>query len=223
MKGLIQIAGIMDREEAAMLLNAGVHQIGFPLKLTHHKEDLTEEDTGRIIRTLSSPSSAVLITYLNKARDILGLCFRIGVTTVQLHGDVTVLELGRLKSLAPGVTVIKSLVVNDYNLPELESSVFKLSPHVDAFVTDTYDPVSGACGATGKTHDWDISRRLVEISTKPIILAGGLNPENVCSAILQVKPAGVDSHTGVEDPDGRKNISLVRSFVEEAALAFSHL
>jgi phosphoribosylanthranilate isomerase len=142
---------------------------------------------------------------------------------VQLHGDVTVLELGRLKSLAPGVTVIKSLVVNDYNLPELESSVFKLSPHVDAFVTDTYDPVSGACGATGKTHDWDISCRLVEISTKPIILAGGLNPENVRRAILQVKPAGVDSHTGVEGPDGRKDISLVRSFVKEATAAFSHL
>ena len=223
MNGLIQIAGIMDREEAAMLVKAGVHQIGFPLKLAHHKEDLTEEDTGKIIRTLSSPSSAVLITYLSKAEDILRLCFRIGVRKVQLHGDVTVLELGRLKLLAPDITVIKSLIVKDHNSTELESSAFELSPYVDAFISDTYDPVSGACGATGKTHDWDISCRLVEISTKPIILAGGLNPENVRRAILQVKPAGVDSHTGVEGPDGRKDISLVRSFVKEATAAFSHL
>jgi phosphoribosylanthranilate isomerase len=100
MKGLIQIAGIMDREEAAMLIKAGVHQIGFPLKLAHHKDDLTEKDAGKIIRTLSSPSSAVLITYLNKAEEILGLCLRTGVRKVQLHGNVTVLELGRLKLLA---------------------------------------------------------------------------------------------------------------------------
>jgi phosphoribosylanthranilate isomerase len=220
MKGLIQIAGIMDREEAAMLIKAGVHQIGFPLKLAHHKDDLTEEDAGKIIRTLSSPSSAVLITYLNKAEEILGLCLRIGVRKVQLHGNVTVLELGRLKLLAQDIAVIKSLVVNDYNLLELESSVLKLSPYVDAFITDTYDPATGACGATGKTHDWAISRRLVEISTKPVILAGGLNPENVRRAILRVKPAGVDSHTGVEGPDGRKDFNLVGSFVEEAKSAF---
>jgi phosphoribosylanthranilate isomerase len=54
------------------------------------------------------------------------------------------------------------------------------------FITDTFDPSTGASGATGKTHDWDISKSLVQLSPKPVILAGGLNAENVYEAILHV-------------------------------------
>jgi phosphoribosylanthranilate isomerase len=84
---------------------------------------------------------------------------------------------------------------------------------VDAFITDTYDPTTGRSGATGKTHAWGVSRRLVELSPKPVILAGGLTPENVRAAVLAVRPAGVDVHTGVEGPDGRKAPRLVEHFV----------
>lgn len=92
---------------------------------------------------------------------------------------------------------------------------------MDAFITDTYDPLTGASGATGKIHNWDVSRRIVEASQRPVILAGGLNPENVRDAILYVKPAGVDVHTGVEGPDGRKDEVLVKAFVSEAESAFA--
>ena len=101
--------------------------------------------------------------------------------------------------------------------------VTHLSPYVDAFITDTFDPVTGASGATGKTHDWTISRRLVELSTKPVILAGGLTPANVGEATRVVKPAGVDVHTGVEDENSRKNPYLVARFVHEARKAFTAL
>jgi phosphoribosylanthranilate isomerase len=139
---------------------------------------------------------------------------------VQLHGGISIAEIVKLKSLDPDLTVIKSLIVEDNNLAELESSVAAFGPHCDAFITDTYDPATGACGATGKTHDWDISRRLVDLSLRPVILAGGLNPENVRKAIAHVRPAGVDAHTGVEGPDGRKDVALVRAFVREARAAF---
>ena len=99
----------------------------------------------------------------------------------------------------------------------------EFGPHVDAFITDTWDPQTGARGATGKTHDWDVSRRIVETAARPVILAGGLTPENVGHAILQVGPAGVDAHTGVEKPDGMKDPALVRAFVEEARRAFAVL
>jgi len=97
------------------------------------------------------------------------------------------------------------------------------APLVDAFITDSWDPATGACGATGRVHDWDVSRQLAELSPKPLILAGGLGPENVRQAIIQVRPAGVDAHTGVERPDGRKDEKRVRSFVEEARAAFWEL
>ena len=223
MQGIIQIAGIIDQEEADMLVDAGVHQLGFPFGLAVHKEDITEKDAAKIIGSLRPFVSSVLITYLNEAEKILDLYKRIGTAKVQLHGDVSVTDLIKLKSLAPNLFVIKSLIVRDHNLAELESSFSAFSPYIDVFITDTYDPVTGSCGATGKTHDWDISRRLVEISPRPIILAGGLKPENVRRAIARVKPAGVDVHTGVEGADGRKDADLVRKFVREATEVFASL
>lgn len=223
MHGIIQIAGIIDQEEADMLVDAGVHQLGFPFGLAVHKEDITEKDAAKIICSLKSSVSSVLITYLNEAEKILDLCKRIGAGKVQLHGAISVPELVRLKSLAPDLIVIKSLIVRNNNLAELESFVSTFSPYVDAFITDTYDPVTGACGATGKTHNWDISRRLVDISPRPLMLAGGLKPENVRRAITHVHPAGVDAHTGVEGPDGRKDADLVGAFVREAEKAFANL
>ncbi|MFZ0390218.1 MAG: phosphoribosylanthranilate isomerase, partial [Calditrichia bacterium] len=84
-----------------------------------------------------------------------------------------------------------------------------------------YDVKSGASGATGKTHDWEISRRLREISPLPLILAGGLNQKNVSEAIRQVQPAGVDVHTGVENSQGLKDEKRLQQFVRESRRAFS--
>ncbi len=161
MQGIVQIAGVVDRAEAMMLVEAGVQQIGFPIGLTVHREDISAQDAAKIIRLLKPPAFAVLITYLNMAEEILDLCKRIGVRKVQLHGVISLAEIVRLKSFAPYLTIIKSLIVEDNNLTELKSSVAAFSPHCDAFITDTYDPATGACGATGKTHDWDISPRLL--------------------------------------------------------------
>jgi len=222
MQGIIQIAGVVDEAEAMMLVEVGVHQIGFPLGLPVHKEDISAEDAANIVRLLKPPASAVLITYLNEAEKILDLSKKIGVRKVQLHGRISLTEIVRLKSLAPDLTVIKSLIVESNNIGELESSVARFSFHCDAFIIDTYDPTTGACGATGNVHDWDISRRLVDISPKPVMLAGGLNPDNVRKAITYVRPAGVDAHTGVEGSDGRKDSGLVRAFVGEALAAFQN-
>jgi phosphoribosylanthranilate isomerase len=221
MRGMIQIAGVADEAEAMMLVEAGVHQIGFPLGIPVHKEDISAEDAAEIIRLLKPPASAVLITYLNRAAEILDLSRKIGVRKVQLHGPISLTEVVRLKSLAPDLTVIKSLIVKSDNLAELQSSVGEFSFYCDAFIMDTYDPVTGARGATGKVHDWDISHRLVAISPKPVVLAGGINPYNVREAIARVRPAGVDAHTGVEGSDGRKDTTLVRAFVREALAAFN--
>jgi phosphoribosylanthranilate isomerase len=222
-QGIVQIAGVADRAEAMMLVEAGVHQIGFPLGIPVHKEEMPAEDAAKIIRLLKPPASAVLITYLNMAEKILDLCKKIGAHKVQLHGGISLTEIARLKSLAPDLTVIKSLIVESNNIGELESSVARFIFHCDAFIIDTYDPATGACGATGKVHDWDISRRLVDISPKPVMLAGGLNPDNVRKAIAHVRPAGVDAHTGVEGSDGRKDAVLVRAFVREALAAFADM
>lgn len=221
MEGLIQVAGVKDEEEALMLADSGVGEIGFPLRLAVHEEDLCEDLARRIIRLLPKLASGFLITYVLEASELDAFCRKLAVSRVQLHGDIAAGEVARLRALNPGLRIIKSLVVRGDNLSELEERLKELSPCVDAFITDTFDPSTGACGATGKTHDWRISRRLVELSPRPVILAGGLNPENVASAIFRVRPAGVDVHTGVEGADGRKDLALVRAFVSQARKAFA--
>jgi len=215
-ENLIQIAGVIDAAEAQMLQQCGVHYLGFPLRLPVHREDLTEEKAAAIIKSLAPAVFGVLITYLDEAGEIAAFCHALGARIVQLHGDIQRAELKRLKTLDPNLTVIKSLVVGLRDDQALEAMVSELSPFVDAFITDTFDPKTGASGATGKTHDWRVSRCLVELADRPVILAGGLTPENVKRAILEVRPAGVDSHTGVEDSSGRKNREKVQKFLSEA-------
>ena len=220
---MIQIAGVMDMAEARLLAAAGVTHLGFPLRLPVHREDLSDAEAAAIIARLSPSVGAVLITYLDEAPDVAGLCRRLGVRIVQLHGRISPAEVFRLRRIAPELAVIKSVIVKDSHLGKVGAEVLNYAPLVDAFITDSWDPATGACGATGRVHDWDVSRQLAELSPKPLILAGGLGPENVRQAIIQVRPAGVDAHTGVERPDGRKDEKRVRSFVEEARAAFREL
>lgn len=219
--GFIHVAGIIDFEEAEMLIDCGVEYLGFPLVLGYHREDLGVEEAAAIVTKLRGRASFFLITYLDTAPAIINLCHRLGVGTVQLHAATGVAELERLREAWPKLRIIKSLVVRGDNLHTLIANVKCLAPWVDAFITDTFDPVTGATGATGKTHDWAVSRRLVSLSPKPVILAGGLNADNVRAAIATVRPAGVDVHTGIEGRDGRKRYDLTKRFVAEAQAGFA--
>jgi phosphoribosylanthranilate isomerase len=220
---VIQVAGIHDRTEATMLQECGIHYLGFPLRLPVNREDLTEPDAAAIIGSLRPPARGVLITYLDQAGAIAEFCRIMGARMVQLHGDIAVEELARLRELDPGLTIIKSLVVGRHPISLLERLAVELAPLVDGFLTDTFAPETGAAGATGRTHDWSVSRRLVELSPRPVILAGGLTPANVRKAIATVRPAGVDVHTGVEDGSGRKDRAKVLAFVAEATTGFRQL
>lgn len=101
----------------------------------------------------------------------------------------------------------------------------KLEPTSDILLTDTWlgkEPVEGYIGITGKTADWELASELVRQSNRPVILAGGLSPENVYEAINRVSPAGADSCTGTNktDQDGKperfkKDFQKVKKFVEE--------
>jgi phosphoribosylanthranilate isomerase len=223
MNHIIQVAGIIDTAEANMLMNLGVEYLGFPLRLPVNKEDLTEDEAIEVIKEINLPFKSVLITYLNDADEIIAFCNKLDVKVVQLHGTIEQGELQKLKSTRPDIEVIKSLVVRENNFSDLEKIIDTLSTWVDMYITDTFDPSTGASGATGKTHDWNISRKLIQLSTKPVILAGGLNPSNVKQAILETNPAGVDVHTGIERADGRKDFDLTKKFIAECKEAFNQL
>ena len=206
-----------------MVQECGVRYLGFPLRLPVNKEDLSEEQAAVLIRSLRPPVRGVLITYLDQAEAIAEFGRSLGARMVQLHGDIEAEQLARLRRLDPSLTIIKSLVVGLHPMASLERLVIELGALVDGFLTDTYAPDTGAAGATGRTHDWALSRRIVELSPRPVILAGGLTPANVREAISLVRPAGVDVHTGVEDASGRKDRAKLRAFLAEASAAFRTL
>jgi phosphoribosylanthranilate isomerase len=221
MQGLIQVAGIIDQTEADMIIEEGADWLGFALRLPAKNEDLSESDAAAIIKKIQPQHQGVIITYLTEADEIKSFCAEMGVSAIQLHGDVLPAELRKLRATAPDLYLLKSLVVKADNIAELAKIAEDAAEWVDMFITDTFNPATGAKGATGLVHDWDISAELVQISPRPLMLAGGLNPQNVATAIEKVRPAAVDAHTGLEGANGRKDRLKVRTFVEESRKAFA--
>lgn len=221
LRGKVQVAGVIDRAEAELLVAAGVDLIGFPLGLRDGREDLDIATAAAIIRALPKQVTPVCITYLDRAADIAGLCHDLGARWVQLHGSVDLEQVQNLRQRHSGLRIVKSLIVCPGAETKLMRAVADFEAHVDAFITDTFDRESGRSGATGKTHDWTVSRRIVMAAKIPVILAGGLTPSNVEEGIAQVGPAAVDAHTGVEGPDGRKHAGLTAAFMRNACSAFA--
>ncbi len=222
-QGTIHVAGIIDAAEAETLVDCGIAYLGFPLLLGYHREDLSVAEAAAIVAELHGRATFFLITYSNSASSIIDLCEELGVDLVQLHGEPSLAELKRLRESAEHLRVIKSLIVREDNLDALVDQVNRFCPFVDAFLTDSFDPATGASGATGKTHDWAVSREIVRLAPKPVILAGGLDVDNVQEAIDIVRPAGVDVHTGIEGPDGRKQPDITKQFVARARAGFSRI
>jgi phosphoribosylanthranilate isomerase len=217
----VQAAGVRTLDEARMLALAGFTHIGFPLGPGVVEEDVDADATLRIVRSLATaPDTAdaccVLITYLQKTADVLGLLRRSGMRAVQLHAPVAPAMVAELRRAAPSLLIFKSIVMGRAEDADPLALARAHAPFVDAFLTDTYDPATGNSGATGRTHDWNLSRALVRADLRPVILAGGLTPGNVAEAVQRVGPAGVDAHTGLEDASGAKDPEKARCFVRNA-------
>lgn len=223
MDPVIQVAGIHDIEEAKLAIESGANWLGIPLRLPSGKDDISEEDTKHLIEQLGSQAKFVLITYSSSTEELTSLVKELNFDAVQLHGDISVEEVQALRDMNPSIQILKSLVVKQDNHSQLLSTVREMEDVVDMFLTDIYNPDTGAKGATGLQHDLTVSKKIVESTRKPVIIAGGLNPTNVAEAIAFVRPAGVDAHTGLEGKDGRKDRHLVEKFSEESRRQFKEL
>ncbi len=215
----IQVAGVSSLEEAVFCANVGVDAVGFTLDIPSGIHDgLTRRRARHIIERLPESLLIVIITYLAEPDQLHGLVEDVGGHAVQLHGGILDKDLRKFRSCHPSVRIIgRVTVVNELACEEAT----RLSTDLyDAVILDSRDPRSGSIGATGLTHDWSISAKIVQGTSLPVILAGGLNPDNVAEAVTRVRPRGVDAHTGLEDPDGTRNFDKVRRFADAAAGAF---
>ncbi|HVN83617.1 MAG TPA: phosphoribosylanthranilate isomerase [Candidatus Binatia bacterium] len=210
----VQIAGVSGLDEALAAERAGADALGFTLRLpTGVHDGLTEAKARGIIAQLPPFITSVAITYVSTAREAVELCRYLGVGALQLHGEFPTQELPIVRVGLPHIKLIRAVHVTG---PEAIAKARALERHVDAIILDTYDPATGRGGATGKTHDWAVSRQIVGAVRVPVILAGGLTPANVVDAIRAVAPWGVDVHTGIEDSDGTRNLNKLREFIAQA-------
>jgi len=210
----VQIAGVSSLDEALAAARAGADALGFTVRLPHGVHDgLTEEKARGIIATLPPFVARVAITYVDNAREAAELCRFLGVDTLQLHGDFAAGEIPLLRAAQPHLKIIRAVCVTG---EEAIAAAVQLQRRVDALILDSFDPATGRRGATGRTHDWGISREIVRRAAVPVILAGGLRPENVAEAVRTVEPWAVDVHTGVEDDNGGRDLARLRAFIAAA-------
>src|SRR5262249_396188 len=123
----------------------------------------------------------------------------------------SVAQTGALKAQSPSLLIMRSIPIVDAASIEIAASYRGVA---DFLLLDSHNPGDRQIGALGRTHNWTLSRRIVETVRLPVILAGGLGPDNVAAAIVAVQPAGVDSKTRTDRRDGAgKDLEKVRRFV----------
>ena len=197
----VKICGITSVEDALVAVEAGADALGFVF-FDKSPRYLAPEQAAQIIAALPPFVQAVglfvnaELDFVNRTADLCGL------DLVQLHGDES-------PSYCQSV---HRRVMKAFRVRGMESLAVLPDYQVSAYLLDAYSP--NAYGGTGERFDWDCA---IEAKRHgPIVLAGGLDPDNVAAAVAKVAPYAVDVSSGVESQPGRKDPEKVRRFIREA-------
>jgi phosphoribosylanthranilate isomerase len=216
---LVQIFEVQTSEEAAELARLGVDHIGVLVGDGAFARELSVAQTKAIFAAVPAGHKRVALSLSANFDEVARLVeeTRPDILQVQAEIDVFSVAMSRaLKTRFPQIPLIRAIPVIDQTTIETAASYQGVA---DFLLLDSYDVERRQFGALGRTHDWGLSRRIVEEVSVPVILAGGLGPENVTTAIAAVRPAGVDSKTRTDSADGNsKDLAKVKAFVAAAKL-----
>jgi phosphoribosylanthranilate isomerase len=211
---LVKICGITNLDDALGVVKAGADAIGFVFAKSPRQVRPAQV---RAITAQLPPKFITVGLFVNASLDELVSCaITTGIKAIQLHGEESAEEVREL------ARQLSFEVFDKQGWPRL-TKAFRLRSETDlaqlgnydaaeAFLIDAY--VEGKAGGTGEKADWGLAAKAKEFG-KPIILAGGLNPENVSSAIMQVRPLGVDVSSGVEISPGKKDAGKIKEFIRQ--------
>ncbi len=203
----IKICGITRPRDAALCAEAGADAIG--LVFARSPRQVTIRQARQIVAELPPFVSAVGVFVNAKGPAILRTAAEVGLSEVQLHGN----ESAAMISSLGGLRVVKALRVRDKSfLDELHRFA---KAGIGGVLLDAFSPA--ARGGSGRRFDWDLVTGARDAGAldgaPPIILAGGLTPQNVRAAIRRLRPWGVDVSTGVEESPGVKSAEKISRFV----------
>ncbi len=213
----IKICGINTQKNADIAVSCGADALGFLVGITHLAEDkIAIEDAKKIISSIAGKCKSVAVTHLTDTKSILDLCDYLSPDILQIHDYIPPEQVSLIKSQIPKISVVKAVhIING----EGEDAVLKAKSFqnvCDAVLLDSR--TADRLGGTGITHDWNISRRIASELEIPVVLAGGLNSENVYDAVKTVRPFAVDVNSGVET-NGDKDAEKILKFIENAKKA----
>lgn len=183
-----------------MAISYGASAIGLVSEMPSGPGPIPETLIREISSTIPPGVSTFLLTSLTNSKDIIEQQRRCGTNTLQLTDTLENGSYGDLIVALPGISIVQVIhVIDDNSIEEAQ----EIAPYVHAVLLDSGNPKADTkeLGGTGRTHNWSISRKIVENTNIPIILAGGLIENNVADAILTVRPYGVDVCSGVRAED----------------------
>ena len=207
----VKICGITRPEWARVAADAGADAVG--LIFADSPRRVTLEQAAGIVDALPPWVAPVGVFVDASARAIRETAAEVGLAAVQLHGDEppeVLAELGRMK-------VIKAFGIGSEDdlaaARTWRKGAERLGRTPDAYLVDARVE-AGPKGGTGNVADWHLAARMIGDGFTPLILAGGLGPENVAEAVRAVRPWGVDSSSGTEAEPGTKSPDKIRAFID---------
>jgi phosphoribosylanthranilate isomerase len=192
----VKICCIRSVAEAALAIRYGASALGLVSAMPSGPGVIPEETIAEIAATVPPGVATFLLTSQRDADSIIAQQRRCRVNTLQLCDAVEPGCHARLRASLPGIALVQVIHVTG---TESVDEALSVAGSVDALLLDSGNqnlPVK-ELGGTGRTHDWRISRKIVEAVSGPVYLAGGLTPENIATAIREVHPFGLDVCSGL--------------------------
>ncbi len=208
----VKVCCIQNQDEANLAVSKGVDALGLVGPMPSGPGVISNEIIHQISRSISPPTATFLLTSETTATGILQHHQKVRTSVIQLVDEVDQKDLESLREELPGIKLVQVIHVSG---SESIEAALEVSSYIDALLLDSGNPNLDIkeLGGTGRTHNWEISRAIVEQSTKPVFLAGGLNPDNVSKAIDFVRPFGVDVCSGLRR-GGKLDSALLDSFLQ---------
>ena len=213
----IKICCISSLEEARMAVEFGAAALGLVGHMPSGPGVISDDLIATIARSTPPAVATFLLTSETDAGAVITHQQKVSTSTVQIVDALATGTYADIRAALPGIKLVQVIHVTD------EASVdeaSRIAPEVDALLLDSGNPALAVkeLGGTGRTHDWSLSRRIVESVKAPVFLAGGLRPENVREAIDTVGPFGLDLCSGVRT-NGQLDPFKLEKFFEAVAQA----
>jgi len=208
----VKICCIASEDEAQMAINVGASALGLVAKMPSGPGPISDEKIMAIATTIPSHIDSFMLTSETKATEIIQHHKRTLTNTIQIVDALSEGTYRDIRIELPSLKIVQVIHVIDENSIE---EALRIAELVDVLLLDSGNPNAAIkeLGGTGRTHNWHFSKRIVEQSTVPVFLAGGLHADNVRDAIEKVNPYGVDLCSGVRT-NGNLDLYKLESFFE---------